>query len=106
MPLKKKKFNVESLALLVRTQFAFAAKKDKHIKLDDEVHQRRPKGEAGVGEPAVVSCCLLLIVFVCLFVSFLPVAKIRKGRTWAIAVRRGSYKSLFSLNSGRFPLEK
>ena len=30
----------------------------------------------------------------------------RKGRTWAIAVRRGSYKSLFLLNSGRFPLEK
>ena len=24
------------------------------------------------------------------------------GRTWAIAVRRGSYKSLFLLNSGRF----
>ena len=31
---------------------------------------------------------------------------IRKGRTWAIAVRRGSYKSLFLLNSGRFSLEK
>ena len=30
----------------------------------------------------------------------------RKGRTWAIAVRRGSYKSLFLLNSGRFSLEK
>ena len=30
---------------------------------------------------------------------------IRKGRTWAIAVRRGSYKSLFLLNSGGFPLE-
>ena len=30
----------------------------------------------------------------------------RKGRTWAIAVRRGSYKSLFLLNSGRFCLEK
>ena len=29
-------------------------------------------------------------------------APIRKGRTWAIAVRRGSYKSLFLLNSGRF----
>ena len=28
---------------------------------------------------------------------------IRKGRTWAIAVRRGSYKSLFLLNLGRFP---
>ena len=27
---------------------------------------------------------------------------IRRGRTWAIAVRRGSYKSLFLLNSGRF----
>ena len=32
--------------------------------------------------------------------------KIRKGGTWAIAVRRGSYKSLFLLNSGRFSLEK
>ena len=31
---------------------------------------------------------------------------VRKGRTWAIAVRRGSYKSLFLLNSGRFSLEK
>ena len=31
---------------------------------------------------------------------------LRKGRTWAIAVRRGSYKSLFLLNSGRFSLEK
>ena len=29
-----------------------------------------------------------------------------KGRTWAIAVRRGSYNSLFLLNSGRFSLEK
>ena len=29
-----------------------------------------------------------------------------KGRTLAIAVRRGSYKSLFLLNSGRFSLEK
>ena len=33
-------------------------------------------------------------------------ADIRKGRTWAIAVRRGSYKSLFLPNSGRFSLEK
>ena len=32
--------------------------------------------------------------------------KKRKGRTWAIAVRRGSYKSLFLLNSGHFPLNK
>ena len=32
--------------------------------------------------------------------------KIRKGRTWAIAVWRGSSKSLFLLNSGRFSLEK
>ena len=31
---------------------------------------------------------------------------LRKGRTWAIAVRRGSYESLFLLNSGRFSLEK
>ena len=31
---------------------------------------------------------------------------IRKGSTWAIAVRRGSYKSLFLLNSGRFCREK
>ena len=30
----------------------------------------------------------------------------RKGRTWAIAVRRGSRESLFLLNSGRFSLEK
>ena len=31
----------------------------------------------------------------------------RKGRTCAIAVRRGSYKSLFLLNSGRiFPRKK
>ena len=30
----------------------------------------------------------------------------RGGRTWAIAVRRGSYESLFLLNSGRFSLEK
>ena len=27
----------------------------------------------------------------------------REGRTWAIAVRRGSYQSLFLLNSGHFP---
>ena len=27
---------------------------------------------------------------------------VRKGRTWAIAARRGLYKSLFLLNSGRF----
>ena len=32
--------------------------------------------------------------------------KIRKGRTWAIAVRRGSYKSLFFLSSDYFALEK
>ena len=31
---------------------------------------------------------------------------IRKGRTWAIVVRRGSYKSLFLLNSGRLSPEK
>ena len=30
---------------------------------------------------------------------------IRDRRTWAIAFRGGSYKSLFLLNSGRFPLE-
>ena len=30
----------------------------------------------------------------------------RKGRTWAIAVERASYKSLFLLNSGRFSLEQ
>ena len=30
---------------------------------------------------------------------------IRKGRTWAIAVRRGSYESLFLLISGCFPWE-
>ena len=30
----------------------------------------------------------------------------REGRTWAIAVRRGSYESLFLLNSGRFSLTK
>ena len=29
----------------------------------------------------------------------------RKRRTWAIAVRRDSYESLFLLNSGRFSLE-
>ena len=29
-----------------------------------------------------------------------------EGRTRAIAVRRGSYKSLFLLNSGRFSVEK
>ena len=29
----------------------------------------------------------------------------RKTRTWAMAVKRGSYKSLFLLNSGRFPLK-
>ena len=28
------------------------------------------------------------------------------GRTWAIAVRRGSYKSLFLLNLDLFSLEK
>ena len=33
-------------------------------------------------------------------------ALIRKGRTWAIAVRRGSYASLFLLNSGCFSPEK
>ena len=33
-------------------------------------------------------------------------ASIRGGRTWAIAVRRGSYESLFLPNSGRFSLEK
>ena len=31
---------------------------------------------------------------------------LRKGRTWAIAVRRGSYKSLFLPNSGRSSQEK
>ena len=31
--------------------------------------------------------------------------KIRRGRTWAIAVRRGSCKSLFLPKSGRFSLE-
>ena len=31
------------------------------------------------------------------------VASFRKGRTWAITIRRGSYKSLFLLNSGHFP---
>ena len=30
---------------------------------------------------------------------------IREERIWAIAVRRGSYKTLFLLNSGRFSLE-
>ena len=30
----------------------------------------------------------------------------REGRTWAIAVRRGSYESLFLLNSGHASLEK
>ena len=30
---------------------------------------------------------------------------IRDGRTWAIAARGGSYKSLFLLNSGRLSLE-
>ena len=33
-------------------------------------------------------------------------AQFRDPRTWAIAVGRGSYKSLFLLNSGRFSLEK
>ena len=32
-------------------------------------------------------------------------ALFRKGRIWAIAVRRGSYKSLFLLSLGRFSLE-
>ena len=32
-------------------------------------------------------------------------ASIRKGRTWAIAVRGGWYTSLFLPNSGRFPRE-
>ena len=31
------------------------------------------------------------------------VVLIGKRRTWAIAIRRGSYKSLFLLNSGHFP---
>ena len=30
---------------------------------------------------------------------------VREGRTWAIAVRRGSYESLILPNSGLFPLE-
>ena len=30
---------------------------------------------------------------------------IREGRTWDIAARRGSYKSLFLLNSGLLSLE-
>ena len=34
------------------------------------------------------------------------IAKFRKRRTWAIAVRRGSCKSLFLPNSGRFSLEQ
>ena len=41
--------------------------------------------------------------------SKLPFSKlpfIRKGRTWAIAVRRGSCESLFLLNSGSFSPEK
>ena len=32
----------------------------------------------------------------------LRASSIREGRTWAIAVRRGSCKSLFLLNSGPF----
>ena len=32
--------------------------------------------------------------------------KIRKGKTWAIAVRRGSYESLSLLNSGCFSRER
>ena len=31
---------------------------------------------------------------------------LERFRTWAMAVKRGSYKSLFLLNSGRFSLEK
>ena len=31
-----------------------------------------------------------------------PEVPIRKGRTWAIAVRRGSCKSVFLLNSGHY----
>ena len=42
--------------------------------------------------------------------TFVVLAKritfIREGRTWAIAVKRGSYKSLFLLNSRDFSLEK
>ena len=34
------------------------------------------------------------------------VAKLRKGRAWAIAVRRGSYRSLFLPNSDRLSLRK
>ena len=33
-------------------------------------------------------------------------ASIRNGRTWAVAVRGGSYESLFLLNSGRFAQER
>ena len=33
-------------------------------------------------------------------------ASVRKGRAWAIAVRRASYRSLFLLNSGRFSQKK
>ena len=39
-------------------------------------------------------------------VSILAPVRIRKGRTPAIVLRRGSYESLFLLNSGRFSLDK
>ena len=42
----------------------------------------------------------------CKIGQFTPGGFLKKGRTWAIAVRRGSYKSLFLPNSGRFSLEK
>ena len=37
--------------------------------------------------------------------GFFRIHKIGKGRAWAKAVRRGSYESLFLLNSGRLSLE-
>ena len=35
-----------------------------------------------------------------------PPVNVREGGTWVIAIRRGSYKSLFLPNSGLFPLER
>ena len=41
--------------------------------------------------------------FCCEFLGGISPPVVYKGRTWAMAVRRGSYKSLFLPNSGLFP---
>ena len=56
--------------------------------------------------PWCFSCCGIPWIFREFSAYFTGFSRVLKGRTWAIAVRRGSYKSLFLLNSGHFPCKK